>query len=215
MAYAIEGQSLYAARNLLTLGTVYRENDDLERAIESTRQAIELLSEAAEPRLVLYAVHNLAVFYHEAGLHAEARETLQENRDLYRDHADPHTSLRRLWLQGQLARSEENAEEAERAYTAARDGFLSQGIGYNAALVSLDLARLYAEQGRTAELKRVAEEIVPIFESQDVHREAATALMLFQDAVRTEQVTLRYLVELSRYLQRARHDPTLAFHTPT
>jgi hypothetical protein len=55
---------------------------------------------------------------------------------------------------------------------------------------------------------------VPVFEAQDVHREAATALMLFQDAVRSDQVTLGYLLELSGYLERARMDPTLAFRSP-
>jgi hypothetical protein len=104
---------------------------------------------------------------------------------------------------------------AESLYASVRESLLEDEMAYDAALASLDLALVYAKQGRTAELKRVAEEIVPVFESQDVHREAATALMLFQDAVRTEHVTLRYLVELSRYLERARHDPTLAFHTPT
>jgi hypothetical protein len=47
-----------------------------------------------------------------------------------------------------------------------------------------------------------------------VHREAAAALMLFQDAVRTEQVTLGYVLELTRYLQRARLDPALQFRVP-
>jgi tetratricopeptide (TPR) repeat protein len=215
MTYAIEGQSLLAAKNLLILGTVHRENGDLERAIETTGQAIELLPEADEPKLVLYGKHNIAVFCRESGLLDEARSILQENSELYRLHADPLMQLRRLWIEGHLAQSDGNPEEAESAYKAVRDGFLVQGIGYDAALAALDLALLYAEQGRTAELKRVAEEIVPVFESQDVHREAATALMLFQDAVRTEHVTLRYLVELSRYLERARHDPTLAFHIPT
>lgn len=215
MAYAMEGHSLLAAKNLVTLGTVYRENHDLQRAIETTRQALDLLSEPAEPQLVLYAVQNLAVFCHEAGLNEDARGILREHSELYRHYEDPLTRLRRLWLEAHLAQEEGDAEEAEAGYEAACNGFLAQGIGYDAALASLDLALLYAEQGRTAELKRVAEEIVPVFESQDVHREAATALMLFQDAVRTEQVTLRYLVELSRYLERARHDPSLTFQTPT
>ena len=32
---------------------------------------------------------------------------------------------------------------AERAYVETRDGFVAQGIGYDAAIVSLDLAVLY------------------------------------------------------------------------
>jgi hypothetical protein len=48
-------------------------------------------------------------------------------------------------------------------------------MGYDAALVSLDLAILSIQsiqEGRTAELQRLAAEIMPAFESREVHREA-------------------------------------------
>ena len=214
MAYAMEGRRLDAARVLLSLGLLFREMGDLARSIEVTMQAIEIVEEEGTPVLQLYALHNLTWFLNELGEHAEATRVFQEALPLYESQADPKMILRRSWLEGHLARSAGALETAESCYEAARDGFLSMGIGYDAALAALDLALLYAEQGRTAELKQVAEEIVPIFEAQDVHREAAAALMLFQDAVRAEQVTLRYLVELSRYLERARLDPSLEFQQP-
>ena len=37
---------------------------------------------------------------------------------------------------------------------------------------SLDLALLYAQEGRTGALKRLAVELIPAFESREVHREA-------------------------------------------
>jgi hypothetical protein len=151
---------------------------------------------------------------HEAGQSAEARHLLRESSDLYTRHGDPLTLLRRLWLEADLLKAEGDVSAAETAYRAVRDGFLAQGIGYDAALSALDLALLYAQERRTPELKQLVEEIVPVFEAQDVHREAATALMLFQDAVRSDQVTLGYVLELSRYLERARMDPTLAFRSP-
>jgi hypothetical protein len=49
---------------------------------------------------------------------------------------------------------------------------LEKQMGYDAALVSLDLAILYAQEGQTAELKRLADEVIPAFESREVHREA-------------------------------------------
>ena len=48
---------------------------------------------------------------------------------------------------------------------------------YDAAIVSMDLALLYLRQRRTAELKTLAKEMLPIFRSQDVHREAVAALV--------------------------------------
>lgn len=215
IAYALEDQNAAAARNLLALGMVHRELADLERAIETTEQACEIASRLDDhPSLELFARHNLVSMLVEAGRTVEARELLSESAPLYERYADPLSRLRRLWLEGDLCRAEGEFEAAERAYLDARDGFLAQGIGYDAALIALDLALLYAEQLRTTELRRLVEEIVPVFEAQDIHREAATALMLFQDAVRSERVTLGYLSELSRYLERARMDPTLAFRSP-
>jgi tetratricopeptide (TPR) repeat protein len=215
MAYALEGENVDVARILLSLSIAYREMAEFDRAIEATSQALEILSEQDHPRLRLYAQHNMVSFLVEDGQVREAEELFAEIRDLYALFSDPLSSLRRIWLEGHLARGRKDFEAAVSHYEAVRTGFMSRGIGYDAALVALDLATLYAEQGRTAELKKIAEEIVPVFEAQDVHREAAAALMLFQDAVRTEQVTLGYVLELTRYLQRARLDPALQFRVPT
>jgi tetratricopeptide (TPR) repeat protein len=215
MAFAIEGEELDVSKTLVSLGVVYREMDDFERAIEVTNQAIDLLEGHDNPQLELMARHNLVTFLIQTGRIAEARELFGWTRPLYEVYPNPSTQLRRLWIEADLARYDGSIEEAATTYEAVRKGFVNLGLGYDAALVALDLATLYAEQGRTAELKKIAEEIVPVFEAQDVHREAAAALMLFQDAVRTEQVTLGYVLELTRYLQRARLDPALQFRVPT
>lgn len=53
--------------------------------------------------------------------------------------------------------------------------------------------------------------MLPVFEAQDVHREAFAALILFQEAAHAEQVTVAFLQELTTYLQAARTDPELTF----
>lgn len=67
--------------------------------------------------------------------------------------------------------------------------FLRLGKGLDAALVSLDLAVLLWEQGRTDELKELAAEMMMAFESREVHREALAALALFQQACAQERMT--------------------------
>lgn len=214
MAYAMEGFRLEAGRNLLSLALVLRELDEKLRAVEVTTQALEIIHEEGSPELHLYALHNLAWLLNEVGEWNQAQRVFQETQPLYQSHGGPKMLYRRSWLEGHLARAAGDLVTAEACYQGARNGFLELGNGYDAAIAALDLATLYAEQGRTADLKKLAEDIVPIFEAQDVHREAAAALMLFQDAVRAEQVTLRYLIELSRYLEHARLDPHLTFQRP-
>jgi hypothetical protein len=62
-------------------------------------------------------------------------------------------------------------------------------------------------------VKRLAEEMIPIFQAADVHREALAALLLFQEAARHETLTLKLAREVARYLKAARVDPSLRFST--
>jgi len=131
--------------------------------------------------------------------------------DLYRRFPEPWTQLRLAWLQGKIAAGLGEAREAERLFRETRDGFLGQGIGYDAAMVSLDLTLLYLQEGRTAEVRRLAEEMVAAFETQEVHREALAALRLFQDAARSEEVTDSLVRDLATFLASARNNPELRF----
>src|SRR5207237_5522758 len=97
----------------------------------------------------------------------EARAQLEMDEDLYRRFPEPWVELRVAWLRGDIAAGTGDVLTAERAYRETRDGFVAQGIGYDAAMASLDLAVLYLRQGRTDEVRRLAEEMLPIFQAQD------------------------------------------------
>ncbi len=77
-------------------------------------------------------------------------------------------------------------------------------MGYDAALVSLDLALLYTQEGCVEDLKRLASELMPIFESRDVHREALMALLMFQRACEEERLTVDLVRQLAEHLRRER-----------
>ncbi|HEY0512500.1 MAG TPA: hypothetical protein VGH73_11380, partial [Thermoanaerobaculia bacterium] len=67
---------------------------------------------------------------------------------------------------------------------------------------------------RMAELKRVAEEMVPIFSSRQIHREALAALAYWRQAVEAEQACANLVAGIASFLKRARHDPELRFQRP-
>ncbi len=50
-----------------------------------------------------------------------------------------------------------------------------------------------------------------LFEAEDIHREAAATLLLFQEAARQKAVTAELIEDLNAYLRRARRDPALRF----
>lgn len=108
-----------------------------------------------------------------------------------------------------------NAVRAESLFLKAREGFLAEGISYDTALISLELATLYAEQGRTADLKRLAEEIVPVFASRKIHREALAALAFLKQAIEAEAASLEVIARVAAFLKRAENDPELRFEAST
>jgi tetratricopeptide (TPR) repeat protein len=212
MLFRLSGDKVELARVLTTLGGLYFFRDDLDQAIAATTAALQGLRPGSETRLFLCARYNLARYLTEDGQLDAAEEILSADAGLYGELPEPSTQLRLLWLRGKIAAGRGRIAEAERAFVEVRDGFLALGIGYDAAMVAIeDLAFLYLRQGRAADVKRLAEEIFPVFQAQDVHREAVAALRLFQEAARQEQVTLQTLRNLSRYLRDARADPTLRF----
>lgn len=167
-----------------------------------------------EPRLELMAYHNLALFLNDCGRSAEARDLLESFRDAYRKFPDVWTGLRLIWLESRIAFGLGRLEEAEAGLREVRERFLAQGIGYEASMVTLDLACLYLEQGRTAEVKALAREMLPLFLAQDIHRHALAALAAFQQAVETDRITPRLARDVAAYLLRAQRNPGLRFRLP-
>jgi len=211
MLFGLIGATQEAARVLINLGTTYRAWGDLDRAIEATRSALTLLGPKGDLHLLIAGHYNLSLQLVQTERFEEAAELLEMDEDLYRQVQEPWLQLRLLWLRGDIAAGGGMLDAAERMYVETRNGFVALKGGYDAAMVTLDLAVLYLRQGRTADVRRMAEEMLPIFEAQDVHREALAALALFQEAVRQDQLTVEKTLEVVAYLREARGEPELRF----
>lgn len=203
-----------AGRSLVNLSTVHHYAGDPEGGIPLLFQAIPLIDPEQEPRLLICARHNLVDYLAASGRFLEAQRLYRDTRPLYRSFPDAWTQNRRKWVKGKIARGLGQADQAESLFLAARDGFINEGIPYDTALVSLELATLYAEQRRTADLKRLAEEMVPIFSSLHIHREALAALAYLKQAAKAERATVELVTGVAAYLRRAQHDPSLRFSAP-
>jgi len=119
--------------------------------------------------------------------------------------------VRCRWLEGQVAAGLGRIEEALAAFEEVLCEFTAEEIAYDAALVALELAALYLEQGRTAEVKGLAEGMVWIFREQKVDAETEKALALFREAAAREAVTIELARRLAAHVTRARQQPGLAF----
>ena len=182
-----------------------------EEAIRQIRKGLGLVDWDREPRLVLVARHNLSWFLNDCGRADEARRLLQRFRHTYRDLPGFFIELRLPWLDGRIAARLGRFDEAEPALREVRRRFLAVGNGYDASLVTLDLAHLYLETGRAAEVRTLATEMLDLFLPRDIHPQALAALAVFQQAAERDHATPGLVREISSYLVRARKNPELRF----
>ncbi len=208
-ALAADGGPFLRNAILVAKAKTLEEMGDPLRAISCLREAAEGID--PQPRLLLCIKHNLLLLLTAEGRYSEAEELLPAVRNLSETLGNRLDLLRLRWAEARIARGREDAVTAAAMFEEVRVGFLAQEIGFDAALVSLELAVLRLKAGQVEEVKRIAREIMPIFQSQDVHREALAALAIFRHAALTETVTLAFAKRLAEYLQNARHNPRLQF----
>jgi tetratricopeptide (TPR) repeat protein len=191
-------------RALIQKGTALSYAGRHAEAIRVVRRGLKRIDAFEEPRLLVSARHNLIGYLNESGRNEEALRTLEETRGLYLQLGERAHLVRLRWLEGKIHRDLGHLDKAEAALREARADLIRHGIALDAALVSLDLAMVLLDRGDAAELKRLALEMVPIFESRDVREEALAAFLLFRQAAEAEQVTAGLLQEMASSLERAR-----------
>lgn len=193
-----------AAKALLNKARVFQFRGDLEQAITFLREVTPEIERAQDLRLSASASQILLGILTLAGRHEEASQLLPQVRSLLAETGEPTDLLKLRWTEASIAQGLGRSEVAESLYREIQTAFLDLGKNYDAALVSLDLAALLADQGRVADLKPLAAEILAAFEVRGVDREALASFLLFQQACVEERVTLEMIRELAEVLQRAR-----------
>ncbi|MDP9120485.1 MAG: hypothetical protein M3O15_03825 [Acidobacteriota bacterium] len=208
------GQWHLLGRTLNQKATVTGEAGEVEEEMALLRRALDLLDPHDDPRMFLTVRHNLIVALNESGSSRDAFALLFHTRPLYLKMGDRMNLLRLRWVEGQVALGLRRAEQAELAFLEVRDVFLEMGLDYDAALASLDLAMAYALQGRSQEIRRMAAEMLAVFESRKIHREAMAALLIFCRAAQRDQAGIALVQEVSGFMKRARNHPDLLFALP-
>ena len=192
-------------RVLIGKGRVLGFSGFVENAIPCLRSGLELINRRRDPRLVLVAKHNLVEYLSDCGFREEANRLLAETRELHEKLSNTVDLIRFKWLEGKIALDLEDMGAAEELLLQVKSYFVENEMAHDVAVVSLDLAMVYLKQGRTAELKKLAGEMVTIFSGLGVRRELFAALAFFNKAKEIEQTTtMSLLQELIEVLEKAR-----------
>lgn len=196
---------------LLDKGLTLEAMGKYEDAVEALLMATALLDDQVEPRLRDALYINAANNFCHLGKHRSAAALVQKIQPRVAERGDEIDLIRILWLQGRIEAGLGRTDEALRLLVEARERFAAEKMHYDVALALLEEAVLLLGQGRSAEVKVLAQELTVVLERQGVHREALAALRLFQEAAQREGATAELARDVLRYLFRARHDQGLRF----
>lgn len=200
LLYRQNNEPVSVAKVLIKLAIVEARSGQLSAAVDVQREALTLLETSGDRSLLLTSVRNLALDLHEMGQSRSAEELLDQHRSAM-VHAGVWDWPQAQTLRGRLALAAGDADEAERLFLAARAELIRRRDVVYAAVASFDLAVLYLSQGRTGELRRMARLMGQVFEAEDLHEEAMATVVLFQQAVAAESVTLEALRAWRRQLE--------------
>jgi tetratricopeptide (TPR) repeat protein len=184
---------------------------DAEGAIEVLQEAAPLAERQGDSRLVFRILANLGANLCHLDRYGEAEELLPRIQELAAGSRKELDELRMVWLRARIDAGQGRAAEARSGFDQVRSGFEEREMGYDYALASLERAELDLREGRTAEVKALAEEMAWIFKKKGIHREALAALGLFRAAAGREEATAEMAGRMVRYLYRARREPGLKF----
>jgi tetratricopeptide (TPR) repeat protein len=196
---------------LINKARLLSDMGNIEAALESLERAEPVIAGVDQPRLLFTARFNRADHLSLLERHEEAARWLLEARRLAMADASVGAldRLRLDWVGGRVAAGTDWVAEGIAALERVRRELTARGMAYDAALAALELAALYLADGGTERVKALVREMLPAFQSREIHREALAALRLFHRAAEQEQATSALAREVAHFLHRARHNPEL------
>lgn len=200
-----------AARLLIQKATTHSRAGNYENSIEALRQVESKIDARREPRHPFLHSFTLASNLCQLERYRDAEELLPKATLLAAELRNELDSVRTTWLRGQISTGLDRHEEAITALSQVREYFERKQIPFDFALVSLELAEMYLEQGHTRRVRELADEMLWIFRDQRVHPEALAAISLFCQAAKLDTAEAAWTRRLVKYLYRAQHNPALRF----
>ncbi len=189
------------ARSRVGLASALLDLGQEEEALRLLREAAPVLREVDDQRWEATALHNIVVCLQELERFPEAYEALGRLQGLCSGLGESLRFVKLAWLEASVLEADGRLDEAAERLAWVRRRSLEERNPYWAAFAALDLAGIRLQQGRTAEIRDLAHEMIAVFRSFGIQRETLAALLLLSRAAELEQVTAQLLAEVSERLQ--------------
>jgi tetratricopeptide (TPR) repeat protein len=207
--YRQQGEQHEAGRVLIMKGLYTGYTGNPEEGLQLLAQGLASIERERDLRLAFHTLHNILLFRVELGEFEEAQRQIRGMRPLYAEHAGPIEQVKLCGIEGKIAAGLGDYARAEELFRQVRRDLDAEGLGYQAALISLDLAAVCMRLGKKAEVRQLVDEMVATFRAVGVEREAMAAMLMLTDAVARDQTTLELLALVSGVLQRLQRGPGL------
>ncbi len=196
------GDSHLAGKALASKAMHLHYSGQPEEAVAVNRQAMSLIDSARDAELLRFSLHNQVRFLIACGRLDEARRELARHLgDLQRLNGRIY-QIRLRWVQAQISAGLREWGKAEEGLRSVREDFEQEGLGFHAAVASLELALVWMHQGRYEETERTVLEVCDVFIALRVQREAFGAVMVLKEAFERRNATLGLLEEVVGLLGR-------------
>jgi tetratricopeptide (TPR) repeat protein len=207
--YTKLGASHDAGRILVMKGLYTGYTGNAEEGLQILTQGLASIDRDRDPRLAFRTLHNILLFRVELGEFEEALRQIQRMRPLYERYGGRHEWVKLRTIEGKIAAGLNDLPRAEALFREVCRDLDAAGLGYQAAVTSLDLAAVCLRLGKKAEVRQLVAEMVATFRSLGVEREAMASLLMLTEAVEQDRATLELLSLVSGVLQRLERGPGL------
>jgi transcriptional regulator with XRE-family HTH domain len=197
-------------RILLNRASTLEQSGDVAGAVAVLREAAPLVANGDKPHLSWLLEFNLCVNLCHLHQYEEVEAQLPRLRQLAGDLGNDIDLVRVHWLSARTAAGAGRHSEACTAFEQVRTELEARSDAFGTAMVSLELAQLYLDEGRTAEVRELAAAMAWVLAAKGLERETVAALRLFCDAARREKATLDQARRVLGLLERSGAAPLAA-----
>lgn len=185
-----------------------------EDALVINQQALALIDEKRDPHLPVVALQNRLTFLVACGRYKDAKILLFKNRHKI-SHGGRILATKVHWLGGQISYGMSDYETAESTFQEVKEVFEAEGLGFAAALVSLEIAMAQMRLGNYAEAKEGTIKAAAVFAALNIHREVLGAVGLLRDAFLYDKASVDLVEYVVSFIRKWEINPEARFLPPS
>src|SRR3954467_842338 len=198
--YREAGDTHAVGRVLIKKALYLHYSGQSEEALRVNEKGLSSIDEARDPELSFTAFKNHLWYSVGCGRFREAKRLLFRNRHRVQA-ASRIPRLKIQWLEGRIRYGLDELASAEATFLEVKQGFEEAGLGFAAALASLDAALVQMRLDRPAEAESLVTGAAAVFAALGIHREALSAVRLLQEAFERRKATTQQVEKTVAFLR--------------